>query len=95
MREIGEEAGDMPEIIKTYAFDFYESNDRHFKYYSFVSIVPEEFQPTLNEESAGYAWVDLGKWPPNMHRGASASFCSKRSVKKIQALVNQHLNDLG
>ena len=91
LRELGEEMGFVPEIEKIYPFDVYQSRDKHFKYYSFVCIVEEEFLPILNRESCGYAWVDLGVWPRPMHQGAKISFCSDKAVDKIKILINQHL----
>jgi hypothetical protein len=31
--------------------------------------VAEEFQPRLNSEHLGYAWIDSGSWPRPMHPG--------------------------
>lgn len=90
MRELEEEMGAVPEIERVYPFDVYQSRDKHFKYYSFVCIVEEEFIPELNKESAGYAWVDLGQWPKPMHQGAKISFCNNKSLKKIQEILAEH-----
>ena len=54
IREMQEEMGNVPEIGKFYPFDIYESRDKHFKYYTFVCIVDEEFIPELNDENIGY-----------------------------------------
>lgn len=89
-RELQEEMGFLPEIEKIYPFDVYQSRDNHFKYYSFVSIVREEFVPVLNRESCGYAWIDLGQWPKPLHQGARLSFCSTKSVDKIKMILSQH-----
>lgn len=88
-RELREEIGFTPNIIKTSPFDSYESNDGHFKYYSFVSVVLDEFIPILNGESSGYAWVGLGNWPAHMHPGAVSSFSSKKSLEKLNDILNQ------
>ena len=92
LRELSEEMGFVPEIEKIYPFDIYQSKDNHFKYYSFVSIVPEEFTPILNKESCGYCWIDLGLWPKPMHKGAKISFCNNKSENKIKDIVHQHIN---
>lgn len=90
IRELSEEMGFLPEIEKTYPFDVYQSKDNHFKYYSFVSIVKEEFIPILNAESCGYAWIELGQWPRPLHQGARASFCDQKSVSKIKQLLKEN-----
>lgn len=91
LRELTEEMGSVPDIEKIYPFDVYQSRDGHFKYFSFVSIVEDEFVPVLNRESCGYCWVDLGQWPKPMHQGAKISFCSLKAVEKIKILLNQHI----
>ena len=60
LRELTEEMGFVPDIERIYPFDVYQSKDKHFKYYSFVCVVNDEFTPVLNQESCGYCWVDLG-----------------------------------
>ncbi len=87
MRELSEEMGLLPDIIKHVAFDMYQSPDGHFKYYSFVSAVRSEFIPILNSESCGYAWVDLGVWPKPMHAGAKASFCNQRALHRLNDIT--------
>lgn len=90
IRELGEEMGFLPDIEKIYAFDVYQSQDSHFKYYSFVSIVKDEFTPILNKESCGYAWIDLGQWPKPLHQGARASFCNQKSITKIRQFLKEN-----
>lgn len=93
LREISEEMGFLPDIEKLYPFDAYQSNDQHFKYYSFVAVVTNEFIPAINPESCGYAWINLGQWPKPMHRGTSLSFCNKKSIDKIESILHQHTLD--
>lgn len=90
LRELTEEMGFVPDIEKIYPFDVYQSKDTHFKYYSFVCIVADEFVPELNHESCGYCWIDLGEWPKSMHQGARVSFCNSRAVSKIKTMLSQH-----
>jgi 8-oxo-dGTP pyrophosphatase MutT (NUDIX family) len=89
-RELSEEMGFVPDIEKIYPFDVYQSRDRHFRYYSFVCVVLEEFIPILNHESCGYCWVSLGEWPRPMHQGARVSFCNLKAVEKIRLILSQH-----
>ncbi len=90
LRELEEEMGFVPDIERIYPFDVYQSKDKHFKYYSFVCIVEDEFVPVLNKESAGYCWIDLGQWPKPMHQGAKISFCNEKAIDKIKIILSQH-----
>jgi len=89
-RELTEEMGFVPDLEKIYPFDVYQSKDKHFKYYSFVGIVEDEFVPELNHESCGYCWVDLAHWPKPMHQGAKISFCNSKAIDKIKIILGQH-----
>lgn len=90
LRELREEMDSVPDIEKIYPFDVYQSKDKHFKYYSFVCIVEDEFIPILNNESCGYCWIDLGQWPRPMHQGAKISFCNKKAEDRIKMILSQH-----
>jgi ADP-ribose pyrophosphatase YjhB (NUDIX family) len=90
LRELTEEMGFIPDIEKIYPFDVYQSRDKHFKYFSFVSIVEDEFVPELNSESCGYCWIDLACWPKPMHQGAKVSFCNLKAIEKINTMLSQH-----
>jgi ADP-ribose pyrophosphatase YjhB (NUDIX family) len=92
LRELREEMNFEPDIEKIYPFDVYQSRDKHFKYFSFVCVVKEEFIPELNSESAGYAWIDFGQWPKPMHLGAKISFCNKKAEDRLRLILNQHSN---
>lgn len=89
-REITEEVGYMPEIEKTNPFDVYESDDGHFRYYSYICVVDDEFIPDINKEAVGYSWVKLGIWPKPMHQGAQITLCNKDSVDKIKTILERH-----
>lgn len=91
LRELTEEMDFVPDIERIYPFDVYQSKDKHFKYFSFVSIVDEEFIPVLNHESCGYCWINLGIWPKPMHQGAKISFCNKKAEDRLNAILEQHL----
>lgn len=90
MRELTEEMNFVPDIEKIYPFDVYQSRDGHFKYYSFVAVVVDEFVPELNEENCGYCWIDLGCWPRPMHQGARISFCNEKAIERIKLILAQH-----
>ncbi len=90
IRECTEEMGMFPEITKIYPFDIYESRDKGFRYYTFIVVVDEEFQPTINHESLGYGWFDFGTWPKPMHIGARNSLCGKKAKALLDIIVSQH-----
>jgi ADP-ribose pyrophosphatase YjhB (NUDIX family) len=94
LRELTEEMGFVPDIERIYPFDVYQSKDKHFKYYSFVCIVEDEFVPELNDESCGYCWIDLGQWPKPMHQGAKISFCNMKAIDKLKIILDQHPIDV-
>lgn len=91
MRELTEEMNFIPDIEKLYPFDVYQSRDGHFKYYSFVAVVVDEFIPVLNNENCGYCWINLGDWPRPMHQGARISFCNLKATERINMILTQHL----
>ncbi len=90
IREFSEEMGFVPQIEKLYPFDIYESNDKSFKYYTFICITDSEFTPELNSESVGYAWTQVGIWPRPMHFGARKSLTTKKALTKIKMIIDQH-----
>jgi len=90
LRELSEEMNFIPDIEKIYPFDTYQSRDKHFRYYSFVCVVVDEFIPELNHESCGYCWIDLGCWPRPMHQGARISFCNIRAEDRLKMILSQH-----
>lgn len=90
LREISEEIGFVPDISKIYPFDVYQSKDKQFKYYSFICVVEDEFTPSLNRESDGYCWVNIGKWPKPLHRGAKNTISDTLSIEKLKIILSQH-----
>lgn len=68
-RECIEELGSFPVYQRLVPLEKFTSADFHFEYHTWVCVVAEEFQPTLNHEHLGYAWIDKGTWPKPMHPG--------------------------
>ena len=89
LRELSEEMGGQPSIIRLQPFDVYQSGDGHFKYFSFICLVLDEFTPILNNESAGYCWLDLGVWPKPMHQGTRNSFGNPDALVKLQSILSE------
>lgn len=69
IRECQEELGFMPEYIKLAPLEKFTTVDSGFSYHTFFCSVPGEFQPELNDEHVGWAWINSGTWPKPMHPG--------------------------
>ena len=87
-RELTEEIGFVPELAKLNPIDVYQSRDKNFYYYSFVYLVEKEFSPVLNDESAGYAWVNIGVWPQPLHNGARLTLNKNGGTEKLHTILN-------
>lgn len=68
-RECHEELGIMPDYTRLAPLEKFTSADESFEYHTWICVVPAEFQPRLNHEHLGYAWIDSGHWPRPMHPG--------------------------
>jgi 8-oxo-dGTP pyrophosphatase MutT (NUDIX family) len=86
-REIEEEVGKTPSIIKTIPLELFVSNDQNFQYNTYILIVEEEFIPLLNEEHNGYCWASYSSWPNPLHRGLKNSFNNKIIKAKLELLL--------
>lgn len=86
-RELHEELGVVPDMIKVYPLHQYQSKDEYFTYDTFCCLVEEEFVPVLNSESAGYCWVNVGFWPKPLHNGAKNLLFSKSFRHKLDAII--------
>jgi len=85
-REVEEEIGFLPDIIKTMPLETFISNDELFHYHTYICIVQNEFLPKLNFEHNGYAWVSFTKWPRPLHDGVRNTLTSKVNQKKLQTV---------
>lgn len=68
-RECSEEMGSMPSYVKLIPIEKFTSADEKFVYHTFFCSVDCEFNPVLNNEHLGWAWIDAGHWPRPMHPG--------------------------
>ena len=83
-REVTEEIGFFPEIIKTIPLETFVSNDNNFNFHTYICIIKEEFIPILSDEHDGYAWCSLDKWPKPIHQGIKNTVNNKTTrAKKI------------
>ena len=83
-REIDEELGVIPSIIKIVPMSDFVSEDNKFRYFSMLIVVEDEFVPRLNDESSGYAWVSLRNLPRPMHPRVRKLFEQEAVVQSIE-----------
>jgi len=86
MRELKEELGSYPEILKHIPLETFTSMDDEFKYHSFIFVIADEFIPKLNTEHSGYAWAELEKYPKPLHPGIFASLNTGVILDKIKLI---------
>ena len=87
-RELEEEIGFVPDLQKLNPIDIYQSRNKQFYYYSFAYVTDSEFQPTINAESAGYAWVNIGVWPKPLHQGAYNTLMRNGGTEKLEKILD-------
>lgn len=85
-REILEEIGHMPDIVKSIPLETFVSNDSKFNFHTYLIIIKEEFIPTLNNEHDGYAWCSFGKWPKALHQGLRNTLQNKTTLAKLETV---------
>lgn len=86
-REIEEEIGKVEQIKKTVPLELFKSSDDHFQYNTYVVIVEKEFQPQLNNEHSGYAWVTFENWPKPLHQAVKNSLNNRVIKAKLELLL--------
>ena len=91
-REIEEELGSMPDIIKSIPIEQFTNKKNNFVYETFVNIIEDEFIPELNYEHVGYAWVDINHFPKPLHPGLYQTLNLDAINDKIKTLVEQWSN---
>lgn len=85
-REISEEIGSVPDMIKIIPLDLYTSQDEKFEYHTFVCIVENEFIPQLNHEHKGYCWAGLDGIPKPTHPALYNSIQLSELQVKLQSI---------
>lgn len=81
-REIAEEIGSIPVILKQIPLETYTSSNDNFTYHSYIFVVEDEFLPCLNEESGGFCWSPLDSYPKPVHPGIW-------NVINVEAILNK------
>ena len=85
-REIEEEIGFLPNIIKTIPLETFISSDEKFNFHTFLCVVEDEFLPTLSHEHKGWAWSEIRETPKPLHQGLRRSLSTKIIVNKLQTV---------
>jgi ADP-ribose pyrophosphatase YjhB (NUDIX family) len=91
-REILEEIGFTPNILKTIPVEKFTNTKNNFTYSTYVCVVEEEFIPKLNSEHKGYAWSKLDSWPKPLHPGVFTTFQIDEIVEKIKTIQSLMCN---
>lgn len=86
-REVFEEIGFDPEEPMTLKPIMVYEDDK-LQFHNFVALVPNEFTPTLNWESAGYVWCNLNHLPEPKHYGLQAILDDSYSLGMLHGLVD-------
>ncbi len=87
-REMVEEIGFMPNIIKTLPIETFVSNDTVFNFHTYLCVVDEEFVPKLSEEHSAWAWAVIDWAPKPLHQGLRNSFSNKTIRTKLQTIFD-------
>jgi ADP-ribose pyrophosphatase YjhB (NUDIX family) len=82
-REIKEEIGFDPEIIKSIPLETFVSNDNVFNFHTYLCVVKNEFMPTLSKEHCGYSWTNIDFVPKPLHQGLKNSLSNKLIRQKL------------
>ena len=87
-REIAEEIGSVPKIIKTLPLETFVSNDRVFNFHTYLCVIETEFVPVLSDEHSAWAWSTVDRAPKPLHQGLRNSFSSKTIRTKLQTVFD-------
>lgn len=87
-REVAEEIGAIPKILKTIPIETFVSNDTVFNFHTYLCVIENEFTPVLSAEHCGWAWATIDKAPRPLHQGLKNSFSSKIVRTKLQTIFD-------
>lgn len=88
LREITEEIGTLPTVIKTIPLETFVSNDRVFNFHTYLCVIDNEFLPLLSDEHQGWAWTTVDRAPKPLHQGLRNSFSNKIIRTKLQTVFD-------
>lgn len=87
-REIQEEIGSVPNILKTIPIETFVSNDTVFNFHTYLCVITAEFVPVLSNEHCGWAWTTIEYAPRPLHQGLKNSFMSRIVRTKLQTIFD-------
>jgi 8-oxo-dGTP pyrophosphatase MutT (NUDIX family) len=87
-REIEEEIGFLPTILKTIPLETFISSDEKFNFHTYLCVVEKEFLPILSSEHKGWAWGGMQDAPKPLHQGLRRTFSSKIIINKLQTVFD-------
>ena len=87
-REVQEEIGLMPNVIKTIPLETFVSNDKVFNFHTYLCVIDSEFIPILSDEHCAWAWATIDQAPKPLHQGLRTSFSSKIIRNKLQTIFD-------
>ncbi len=87
-REVVEEVGTMPTVIKTIPLETFVSNDQVFHFHTYLCVIENEFLPVLSDEHIAWAWATIDYAPKPLHQGLRTSFSSKVIRTKLQTVFD-------
>ena len=87
-REVQEEIGSMPVVIKTIPLETFVSNDKIFNFHTYLCVVQDEFLPVLSDEHCAWAWSTIDYAPKPLHQGLRNSFSNKTIRTKLQTIFD-------
>ena len=87
-REFTEELGFVPDYNRLIPIETFTSDDRKFKYVTFVCLIEKEFIPVLNHEHHGYCWIKIDHWPQPLHPGLWNTVKFQEIKDKIQTVAD-------
>jgi 8-oxo-dGTP pyrophosphatase MutT (NUDIX family) len=85
-REIKEEIGFLPDVIKSIPLETFISNDKVFNFHTYLCVIEDEFIPQLSDEHAGWAWATIDLAPKPLHQGLRSSFSNKSLRLKLDTV---------
>lgn len=87
-REVQEEVGFAPQVIKNIPLETFVSNDRVFNFHTYLCVVDCEFVPILSSEHSAWAWSTIDWAPKPLHQGLRNSFNNKTIRTKLQTVFD-------
>ncbi len=87
-REIQEEIGSIPTIIKTIPLETFVSNDKVFNFHTYLCVIENEFIPSLSHEHMAWTWANMDFAPKPLHQGLRNSFNNKTIRTKLQTVFD-------